>query len=1269
MDKSELLAPEQSWIQRNLISPANEAIIADIYEPVKNVVNAAAEPLFQRKLLQDASIPAGQNTHARELCLKDQPVEYCTQLLARGAVGAATYTACGFATGGLLKTAAGKMALEGATARIVAAESTAMITGAAVHDALIDARNERERAANISSAVASFSTFEAFRGLSPKNAAGKTILHLSSGALGGAAGYATRSIVCGEQLDSKSLSQSSLDGAALNLLFPAARWYGSRILDQANVKMGRGIPIHRYLENSEAPANSPTFKDLVGQHPLVRIQPGEKETSIAYAKRTIHIADESARIDSTKNMQQEKLAGVIAHELSHLSRQSVKEAQLQEAAQHLKINVAEAKSLYLKVRISDEIAVREVEKQVLSELALSSREPNESSMMRPASKHLPISYLTRFEKDFEAFKHSEGKWRPEKDYALIPTEQREQLKYEKDGHKIVSTLYPELPTQQLSAIGKRLNEITKTSGESPFDLLYKMPRKAWEKSISWLTLTEYRKAKQLKNNSDFTDALEQHPSTKRWAEQLADTYKALDRGSIAAKKKFIDNVTPRIETYVIERTKLEQQKAAIDQTERQGFENAKALEKTKYKKRLDEIEIEFNEAEKKIVRNLRLAYPRETSELFEAKRISFREKASTLQLNQVVNQSRFSFSGYGQHKPTDSAPLHDSFSFVGLRDFYKLRHKFSNAYFDAPSLQHGYGSDNSLFRSILPGWVLTDKLSQAYHDSTLVDEHKIANTDSSKTEQNRMETLRSMPEYRAFYEIAGPLVELAEKYGTYAREKLQTCTELFPEVSKFRGLLFQKEKENKRPANMHTETASRHDLGRVERFHQEIHQLTRILSLPNPHNTKVTLDSKHTKNPRLENLLKAIQKQYELDLDPHLKKRDGKLRLAFSEHHQSVQKLETDFEVALLEKTRDINKKIDELEDENRQFINIEMGKTFKQLGRIKSQVVETQKSIIKGYCSSGNSVDWLPEHRLSTQIFDAALPMAVLFGNDANAWHEKNTFDKCFTSPRAHIPCLPLSADLRDPFVKAELLKMDDPAGLALAWNNASAEKKQQARILSPKKFVLTFQALERFKTVESLQFAQESCKWKFDDSDYADAERTYISSQSVPPAFPVDRVWTSGNYIGRFLPRSDVRALFMGNYTASCMRIGGANDDGVKWAQNSPDAGFFVIEHEKSKEILAASRVWNDSKNNATCVNSIQTKGEAGRLTIIMDIYKQVAKSLISEGLTARVTIGKSRIDFPASFGLEPVPRNQFVQTPKGIKGLTDCSESQWLLAEHSS
>lgn len=94
MDKSELLAPEENWVQRNLISPANEALIADIYSPVKNVVNAISVPLLQKKLLPEASIGSGQIKHARELSINDQPVEYCTQLLARGAVGAFTYTAC-----------------------------------------------------------------------------------------------------------------------------------------------------------------------------------------------------------------------------------------------------------------------------------------------------------------------------------------------------------------------------------------------------------------------------------------------------------------------------------------------------------------------------------------------------------------------------------------------------------------------------------------------------------------------------------------------------------------------------------------------------------------------------------------------------------------------------------------------------------------------------------------------------------------------------------------------------------------------------------------------------------------------------------------------------------------------------------------------------------------------------------------------------------------------------------------------------------------------
>lgn len=1270
MDKSELLAPEENWVQRNLISPANEALIADIYSPVKNVVNAISVPLLQKKLLPEASIGSGQIKHARELSINDQPVEYCTQLLARGAVGAFTYTACGFASGGMLKVAAGKMALEGAAAKIAASESTAMITGAAAHDAFLDARNERERAGNICAAVASFSTFEAFRVISPKNVTGKLIAHLSSGALGGAAGHATKSAICGEPLDAKALSKASLDGAALNMLFPAARWYGGRVLDYANVKLGRGIPFERYLADSDIQEHSPTFKGLSELFPLVRIQPSSDSMSVSYANKRIHLIDAGTRISVLAEQTQEKLAGTIAHELCHLDRRSIKEMQLKEAAKLLSSDPESSKRLFLKARISDELAVRRIENNVLAELSLS-KSSRDSSKAGEAhaligSDLFPSSYLRRFNADFESFKSSNGEWRPDKDYALISSEKREQLKVEADAQKIVPVLYPELPEQHQSAIADRLNQITETTNTNPYDLLYGMPRKAWQRSVTWLTLTEFRKAKELKENSAFTDALEQHPSAKAWAQQLADTFRDLERSTKTAKKTFVDNVAPVIERYAIERTKLEEQKADIEQQEKQKFEDAQDRENRKHKERIAAIETEFDSAEKKILWNLRLTYPREITKLFEAQlSIGAEKMASSVPLGKVESPCSSSLSDVESNRKPGSTSSGNNLLSVDLKDFYKER-RYHNAYFDGTPLLGITGSANRLFRNMVLPRFFSDEAAIAYNLTSTVSQCRIANSEGAfaKTEEARMAELRNSPEYKAFYEIAGPLVELAEKYGIYARRELQTCTELFPEVSKFRSLIFPKEIS----ATSGTEggTASFHDLSR-ERLLLENDRLKQRLSSTKSLRTGVTWNS--GRSLKSEDSLAPIQKHYHQDMAAHVKNRYEKLRLERAEHQLNLENLRKTFETARVDRTAGLCEKISELENDKRQSINNEMSKAFQQLNPLRPQAVEKQKSIIKSYCSSGNSVDWLPEHSLSSQIFDAALPMAVLFGNDANAWHEKNTLTKCFERPRKNMPLMPLSPELREPIVRTELLKANDPASLARAWINASHQNKQEMRNLSPEDFLLALQALERFKTVNSLPFAHEAGKWNFDNDSYADAERIYMSSQSVPSPFPLDKIWTSGNYTGRFLPRSDTRTLFMGDYTGSCMRIGGANEDGVKWAQNSPDAGFFVIEHEKSKEVLAGSRVWNDRESNSTCVNSIQTKGEEGRLKIILEIYKQVAESLVSDGLTERVALGKSRIDFPGAFGLQPLPRSQFVQTPQDIQGLTDCSESQWLLAGQSS
>lgn len=227
MKTTELLQPNETWSERNIASPFRESLISNVYHPLANVANFCAKGVGAKDILPKLDLASTKLTDSPR-----DPLEYSTRLLTRGLVAATTYAICGKVTGGLLRASAGASIVDGGLAKVLASESTGMIVGAAAHDFCLDAKNGKERVANVLSGVATFSVFEGLNKFSP--AAGSMLTRLALqpaiGIAGGTTGYLAHEVFSGKQIDAAALGQAAMDGAALNVLMPAAKWSVSKLL-------------------------------------------------------------------------------------------------------------------------------------------------------------------------------------------------------------------------------------------------------------------------------------------------------------------------------------------------------------------------------------------------------------------------------------------------------------------------------------------------------------------------------------------------------------------------------------------------------------------------------------------------------------------------------------------------------------------------------------------------------------------------------------------------------------------------------------------------------------------------------------------------------------------------------------------------------------------------------------------------------------------------------------------------------------------------------
>jgi len=154
---------------------------------------------------------------------------------------------------------------------------------------------------------------------------------------------------------------------------------------------------------------------------------------------------------------------------------------------------------------------------------------------------------------------------------------------------------------------------------------------------------------------------------------------------------------------------------------------------------------------------------------------------------------------------------------------------------------------------------------------------------------------------------------------------------------------------------------------------------------------------------------------------------------------------------------------------------------------------------------------------------------------------------------------------------------------------------------------------------------FAAEAAKNTLQEAWYSECESIYLAGLKVPEPFDSKKEFKVGKYVGRFLPRQDVRVGFFGDYTDCCQHFHGAGNSCAVSSIKHPFSQLFVIEDDKGK-IIAGSWTWENTegKYREVCFDNIESLGELQLRPEINEIYEQVGTYLAQEQNCRRVTIG---------------------------------------------
>ena len=144
------------------------------------------------------------------------------------------------------------------------------------------------------------------------------------------------------------------------------------------------------------------------------------------------------------------------------------------------------------------------------------------------------------------------------------------------------------------------------------------------------------------------------------------------------------------------------------------------------------------------------------------------------------------------------------------------------------------------------------------------------------------------------------------------------------------------------------------------------------------------------------------------------------------------------------------------------------------------------------------------------------------------------------------------------------------------------------------------------------------------------------------VPDAFDIRTFWSCGEYVGRFLSRSDVRVGFFGHYVGCCQHFTGTGNTAAISCIKDKDSQLFVI--EKKGRIIAGSFVWRTNTDNqkGVCFDSVEVLKSYEKRPEIRSIYQEVCDSLSKD--YQKITFGKTPFDSLRRVSALPIPEGVY-------------------------
>ena len=345
--------------------------------------------------------------------------------------------------------------------------------------------------------------------------------------------------------------------------------------------------------------------------------------------------------------------------------------------------------------------------------------------------------------------------------------------------------------------------------------------------------------------------------------------------------------------------------------------------------------------------------------------------------------------------------------------------------------------------------------------------------------------------------------------------------------------------------------------------------------------------------------------------------------------------------------------------------------------GRIKDVL-----PLVSNYQESSNVVDYMSRVGTATKAFNrivkdyevfgehnlyAAVNIANLFGMEYGKYLSNQERRENYVHDLG--VNLPLVAPNSEQGLKGWLLKyaptieLIDAMLVARRWLSFTAEEKELAKRSTKK--ALEIARSYAYSNIDSKVFAQEAAKWGVEQSEFRYAQEVYVAGLSVPMPFNAEMKWQSGEYVGSFLPRNDVRVGFFGHYTNCCQHFTGVGSSSAISSVKDSFSQLFVV--EKAGEILCGSWTWVSSIDGdgyvSVCFDNVEAKGlSEGQEEACRDIYLQVAKYLVELGYH-QVSVGINHTDLSFSdfpFGLVAMNRN--------YSGYSDAAK-QWIIATNPS